>query len=269
MNRNRGAQRLSVCILILTSTVLACQSVAGFNPFATATPTVTQTPTITPTPTFTVTPSPTPTATITLTPTLPPTGMSIEEQTGEGLLVIDYDNKYQFQLPPEWKVVFSSQKDLQAAVDFASDINPDFAKVAQSFKDVDPDIFRLAAINTNQKYTTIKFPTVLTVNAFADPLWSGMPMAFVTAMIEDTILKGATSTTWDASDNANKVEVGTVRGVRAITATNGARATVAELVIAFQANKKLIVIEIATPKEFKDAVLTPFDGIIDSIKVDL
>ncbi len=267
MNQHRGGQRVSVSILILILTVLACQSAAGFNPFATTTPTATQTPTITPTPTFTITSSPTPTATQTLTPTPPPAGISIEEQTGAGPLVIDFDNKYQLQLPPEWKVVFSSQKDLQAAIEFAGNKSPEYAKLIQSFKYVDPDIFRLAAINTNRNYISPKFPTVLTVNAFADPLWSSMPMAFVTAMIEDKILAGATSTTWDAGDNANKVEVGTVRGIRTLTNPNGIRVTITELVIAFQANKKLIVMEIATLKEFKDQVLTPFDGIIDSIKV--
>ena len=84
-------------------------------------------------------------------------------------------------------------------------------------------------------------------------------MGFVTAMIEDNILKGATSTSWDIIDNINKVEIGIVKGTRTITTPNGSPVTIAELVIAFQANEKLIVIDIATSKEFEEAILAPFD----------
>ncbi len=266
MNRNKSIRRSNVFIMSLALILLACQGVGSFNPFATATPTPTAT--FTPTPTFTITPSPTATATQAPTATPRPTGIAVEEQTSGESLVTDYDNNYQFLLPSKWKVVFSTQEDLQQAIDFVRKKDPEYAKMVESFKDVDPDIFRLVAVNIDRKYVSSKFPSALTINAFNDPLASSMPMEFVTAMIEDNILKGATSTSWDVISNANKVEVATVRGIRTITAPNGIHATVAELVIAFRANKKLVVIEIATPKEFKEAILKPFDNIIDSIKVN-
>jgi hypothetical protein len=107
------------------------------------------------------------------------------------------------------------------------------------------------------------------VNAYTDSVAGTMPMAFVTAMIEDNILAGATSTSWDIRNNANQVEVGIVGGTRTISTSNGIHGTFAELVIAFQANKKLIAIEIATPPKFAEQIFAAFDDMIDSIRVDI
>ncbi len=260
MSEANSLPRLSIFIVVLTLTVLACQGMTSLNPFATATPTPTLT--FTPTPTFTLTP------TLTATSTPRPAGMLAGKQPDGTLLVMDYDNDYQFLLPANWVIVFSTEADLEQALQAASQNNPEFARAAEQFKDVDPDVFRLAAANVDPSYSNTGLPTLLTVNAITDPVASTMPMAFVTAMIEDKILKGATSTTWDIIDNANKVEVGMVRGTRTISAPNGVQGTFEELVIAFQANKKLIVIEIAAPWKYAEQILAPFDDIIDSILVE-
>jgi hypothetical protein len=265
MNQNKVTPRVAVFIMMLVLMILACQSVGSFNPFATETPTPTNT--FTPTPTFTVTPSPTLTHTPTSTPL--PTGIVIKEQTGGTSLVIDYDNKYEFLLPPNWAIVFSTQKDLEQAIEQTSEKDPDFAKMAESFKNVDPNVFRLAALNIDRTYISEDSPALLTINAFVDSVTSTMPMSFVTAMIEDSILAGASSTTWDVTNNINNVEVGLVRGAMMISLPNGLSANIQELVISFQSNKKLIVIEIAAPKEFGDQILSPFEGIVDSIKTNI
>lgn len=141
--------------------------------------------------------------------------------------------------------------------------------MAAGFEDADPNIFRLAAWNVDRTYANAAYPAMLTINAFADSMTNTMLMSFVTAMIEDSILEGASSTSWDVIDNANNVEVGIVRGIRTIEIPNALSATVEELVISFQSNKKLIVIEIAAPKEYGEQMLAPFDNIIDSIKVNI
>ena len=265
MHRSIHPQIFIIFTALLALAILSC---AGFsnlpNPFATQTPTPTNT--FTPTATSTVTPSPTATLTPTATPR--PTGMVIKEQTDGTTLVIDYDNRYQFILPAQWKVAFSSQKDLVEAIRDQGDDNPDFAQLADNFKDVDPDIFRLAALNVNRNYVQAGFPTVLTMNAFSDTMASSMPMAFVTAMIEDNTLQGSTSTTWDVVTSASNVEVGIVRGSRTLHLPNGVSVTVQELVIAFQANDKLILMEIVAPKQFAEQLLTPFEQVATSIQID-
>ena len=266
MRQNQGFQWFSIFFAILGLTILSCQGAArGFNLFATETPTATNT--FTPTPTFTVTPSPT--STLTSTPTPRPTGMVIEKQTDGTSLVIDYDNRYQFLLPENWKVVFSSQEDLEQAIQRNSENDPEFAKMAESFKDVNPNIFRLAALNSDRNYVHADFPILLTINAYANSIASTMPMEFVTAMIEDNILQGATSTSWDVVNNGNKVEVGIVKGTRTLNITNEFSPNVHELVIAFQSNKKLIAIEIGAPEQFAEQIFASFENIIDSIKVDV
>lgn len=266
MNDHKRIRLLVSIIGTLALAILSCQGVAGFNPFATATPTPTST--STPTATFTITPSPTVTHTPTATATQPATGVIVEEQGDESLLVTDHENSYQLLLPPNWVVVFSTQKELQQAIQAAGENDPAFAQMAESFKGVDPNIFRLAAMHTERSTISGGFPTVLTVNAYEDPIGSSMPMAFVTTMIEDTVLQGSSATTWDVTDNPNNVEVGIVRGTLTMNLPNGVSANVEELVIAFQIEGKLIVLEIAVPKDLAEQIFSPFDATVDSIKVN-
>ncbi len=161
-------------------------------------------------------------------------------------------------------VIFASQKDLQEAIQG----DPEVTNMSERFNDVDPDVFRLAAMNVDRAYVRAGAPTLLMINAYKDSIASAMPMAFVTSMIENTILQDATSTTWDVIENKNGVEVGIVEGARTF-AFPGANIRVREMVIAFQANKKLIVIEIAVPIAYAEQILAPFDEIIDTIKVNI
>jgi len=50
---------------------------------------------------------------------------------------------------------------------------------------------------------------------------------------------------------------------------NGLSTAVQELVISFQASKKLIVVEIAAPEKFGDQILSPVEESIDFIKTDI
>lgn len=252
-------------IALLALAMLACQGAAGFHPFATDTPTPTNT--STPTPTFTVTPSPTVTQTPSATPR--PTGIVIEQQADETSLVTDYDNRYQFVLPPKWVVVFATEKDLEEAIARQSQGNPEFAQMAEGFRDVDPTVFRLAALHADRGYLAVGFPPLLTVNAHESSVASSMPMEFVTAMIEDTTLQDATSTSWEVIENPGRVEVGIVRGSRTVDLPAQARVAMEVLVIAFQSNKKLILVEVAVPGDVADAFLPSLDPLMDSIRINL
>lgn len=109
MNQNKRIQESVIFIAILLLTILSCQGVGGFNPFATATPTATAT--------FTPSPTPTPTATHTPTPTPRPTGRLKEEQPEGQTVFTDYDNGYQLSFPRGWSVVIPGKDDLQKILD--------------------------------------------------------------------------------------------------------------------------------------------------------
>jgi hypothetical protein len=253
---------------ILALAALSCSGAAdASNLFATDTSTPTNT--FTPSPTVTPSPTSTPTDTPSPSPTPRPAGVKAEEQAHGAALITDYDNHYQYSLPEDWEVVFTSQKDLQQAVQDQASADPEFADIAQGFKDMDPDVFRLAAVNVDRKYfDTSDTPTLLTVNAYEDAIASTMPMAFVTAMIEDNILKDAKNTSWDVTNNGNGVEVGIVTGDNTFSFDNGINVNVEMIVIAFQANNKLIILEIAAPQGYGKEILASFDSMINSIKVE-
>src|SRR5512142_2060058 len=104
MKRSKGLRRFGIGIMIFVWTILACQGVGGFNPFATATPTATATFTPSPTPTFT--------PTFTPTPTPLPTGKLKEEQPDGTTLFTDYDGGYQVTFPQNWIVVLLEKDEL-------------------------------------------------------------------------------------------------------------------------------------------------------------
>jgi hypothetical protein len=267
MKRHASFQRFGFFAGILALAVLSCSGTSSISSlFVTQTPTPTHT--FTPSPTLTHSPTSTPTQTPSPSPTPLPTGVIAEEQQDGTTLVMDYDNHYQYILPENWKIAFTSHADLQQAMTGA-DMDPEFADMVENFKKMDPDVFRLAALNRDPRYTAADSPTILTANAYSDEVASSMPMAFVTAMIEDSLLKDAKSTSWDVIDNGNGVEVGRVTGDVVFNFPDGSKYNVQQIVIAFQANGKLILVDIAAPQEYGQEIMTSFDGMIDSIMVDL
>lgn len=268
MKPRKASQRLRIFTVILTLVILSCSSLGNVsNLLATDTPTPTNT--FTPSPTLTPSPTSTMTQTPSSTPTPMPSGVKADEQPDGTTLILDYDNHYQYILPENWKAAFTSQKDLQQAVQADAGNDPESADMVEQYKNLDPDVFRLAALNIDRQYfDAAGTPTLLTVNAYQDTIASTMPMAFVTAMIEDQILTDARNTSWDVVNNGNGVEVGIVTGENTFSLDNETFVNVELIVIAFQANNKLIMIEIAAPQGYGKEIRTSFDSMIDSIKVD-
>src|SRR5512133_665483 len=164
-------QRCSIFIGLLALAVLSCSGAASVsNLFATDTPTPTNT--FTPSPTLTPGPTSTPTTTPSPTPTPLPTGVHAEKQSDGTTLFTDYDNYYQLSLPLSWEIVFSSQEELQQAVQSAGSKDPKLAEMAENFKNVDANVFRLAAMNIDRKYIRASSLTLLTINTFEDNMAS-------------------------------------------------------------------------------------------------
>jgi hypothetical protein len=267
MKQHKALQRSGIFNAILTLAILSCSSLGNVSSlFATVTPTPTNT--FTPSPTLTPSPTSTSTQTPSPSPTPLPSGVKADEQPDGTTLITDYDNHSQYILPESWKVAFTSQKDLQQAVQADAGSDPDLADMVEQYKNLDPDVFRLAALNVDPRYfDTAGAPTLLTANAYQDTIASTMPMSFVTAMIEDNILADARNTSWDVTTNSNGVEVGIVTGENTFSFDEGMKVNVEMIVIAFQANNKLIVLQIAAPQGYGKEILASFDSMIDSIEV--
>ena len=268
MNPKRNIPMAIFFLLILTVVTISCQGVAGFNPFATETPT----PTLTFTPSPTVTPSSTPTVTPTQTssPTPLPSGATSEEQPDGSTLFTDYDNQYQFAIPEAWFVVPLSSGDIHDIMDKLAEENPQLKNAAAAFEKLDPNVIRVIAINENTKYLYNGFSSNLTVTAVEDKLMSSMPLDFVTGAVEESLKAGGATIIENqtfAANNSNDVEIGTLEFQQTAPTVTGASVPVQSKILMFKSGNKLIMIQLSAPKQFIKELLPVLDQIKDTIKV--
>jgi hypothetical protein len=268
MQQKNNMQTLSLFIAVLALAALSCQGGAGLNLFATETPT----PTLTFTPSPTNTPSPTPTATATETPspTPLPTGATTEEQSDGSTLFTDYDNNFQFNIPEDWLVIPLSSDDLSDILQGLSEENPQLKEIAATFAQLDPDVIRVMAMNKDMKYTVNGFSTNLTVTAIEDKLMSAMPMDFVTGAVEESLKQGGATIVPNeasAADNANGVEIGVLEFQKTTPTATGASVQAHSKILIFNAGSKMIMIQIAAPKQYAGEILPVLDQILDTIQL--
>lgn len=242
----------------LAAAALACKASAVTSLFATPTPTPTATPTVTPTPTFTLTP--TPTSTPTPTPTPLPTGVITQEQADGTTLFIDYDNKYQLALPKGWVVIPMTSDALETAIDLAAERNPEIADEIEVLKDtvgVDTDMFRGVSIYADRDYMEQGFPTNINIMVMGDGSLSSMPLPFISGLLEEEFKKGGAKVLTEGVnevENQNGVEVEYI-DLEQYDPSFGTGLKFNTRILLFQANKKLIIVQLATPKKFSKDIL--------------
>ncbi|MGE5073548.1 MAG: hypothetical protein ACM3MF_08980, partial [Anaerolineae bacterium] len=194
MNQHQLKLFLSASAAVLFLASLACSAAGNLpNPFASPTPTATLT--STPTPTATPAPTSTPTA----TPL--PSGIQLDKQADGATRVQDWDNGYEITVPGNWGLIQMNAQDMSEMIQRSAEVDPQFGEVASMFAEMDPDTVRLIGLDQNPKYLTAEYPTLLVLMAVEDKIAAGLPMAAVTAMLEDKALKGATDTAWDVKQN--------------------------------------------------------------------
>jgi len=148
--------------------------------------------------------------------------------------------------------------------------NPDLKGIANTFKQLDPDVIRVVAINENSDYIFKGFSTNLTITTIDDKLMSSMPLDFVTGAVEDMLeQQGASqvSSHSPATTNANGVEIGTFDFQQSTPTGSGINVDARSKTIIFKANDKVIMVQLATPQQFADELFPILDDIIDSIKL--
>ena len=262
MNPNKTVPKLSVFIVLLTLMVLSCSGVSDIpSLFATETPT----PTVTYTPSPTFTPSPTPTETQTPSPTPRPTGIDIEEQSDGTALFIDYDNRYQLVLPEDWLVIPFKKSAYAEAINKLAKNNPQLAAAAEAFKDMDPSVFRLVAINTNSKYTKNTFASNMNITAYEDEIMGVMPLGFVMGALEEQFKQNGVKVLTEGVnllENSHGVDIEYIQTEQSV---NGIKFQ--QHILVFQANGKLIMIAITTLPQFAKDVFAEGDVIGASVEV--
>jgi len=202
-----------------------------------------------------------------MTPTPRPTGVDADRQADSRTVVRDFDNNYEFILPKEWTAIPLTKEDIDRIVQQMAEQDPEFAKLAESMRTADDNVLRLLGFNTDPKYVKAQNPTLFMLIAIPDKIVGSLPMAGVTAIIEDNTFTGSSDTTWDVVNNPHGVEVGVVQGTYKFVTPEGKTLKTKSKVIAFQANQKLIMIQFITPVQFGAEVLPGVDQIIDTIQL--
>ena len=262
MKRNKKLLFLVLFTSIFTFASLSCGTNLA-NIFATATPT----PTLTFTPTSTFTPSPTATSTPTRTPTSTPlpSGVATQQLSDGSTLFIDYDNKYQLTLHEDWIIIPLVKKDLQVVLDRLGKEDPDIAKAAEAFKNLDSNVIRMAALNRKPEFLEGGYAANITVAALDDPIFSVMPLSFITGALEESFsqqgIKVLTSGV-NVIENAGGVEVEYMDVEQNVSGNK-----VQQRMVVFQSNKKLILITISTLPQFKDEIFQLAEQIGGSIEL--
>lgn len=265
MNRNKGVQRWSVFMMILASTILACQGISALNPFATATPT----PTLTPTATPTITPSPTPTSTPTFTPTATPlpTGKLTEEQPDGTTVFTDYDGKYQVTFPAGWTVVILDEEYIEEALDRLPAQEKGVADMIKSVKNADVnELIRVVGFNfgaqegpytpnINISYDTNPLSAAISLRDLIDYTIAYFPSLNIEVV--DTEIK----------ETSSGIEIGVIEARWSMNATGGQKLNLHQKQVFFKSGKGVVIITFATVKNATVDLSADLEELIESIKL--
>jgi hypothetical protein len=191
--------------------------------------------------------------------------MQNEEQADGSTLFSDYDNKYQLILPEEWVAIPFDQDKLGALVEKLSEDNPKFKDAAEAFKNLDPNVVRVVALNQTKKYFETGAVPNVSITALENEILSAMPLAFVTGALEESFKNNGMTVVSEGVntiDNPNGVEI---EFVEVQQEASGMK--LAQRILVFQSNKKLIMITLTAPEKFKADVFTSGDAIGASVKL--
>ncbi len=190
--------------------------------------------------------------------------MEVEEQSDGTTIFIDYDNKYQLVLPEDWLVIPFNKNDYADAMNKLAKDNPQLAAAAQAFKDMDPKVFRLVAINTNSKYVKNTFASNLNITAYENDLMGAMPLEFVTGALEEQFKQSGIKVLThgvNIIENSHGVDM---QYIETEQTANGIKFE--QKILVFQANRKLIMIAFTTLPQFSKDIFAEEDVIGASVE---
>ena len=194
--------------------------------------------------------------------------MTTEVLQDSSTVFTDYDNKYQFTLPASWIVLPLSMDDIADRLDEVAASNPELSNTAETFRMLDPELVRVVALNEDPQYLYNGFATNISVVAFDEPLLVSMPVAFVTAVLEDNFAQGGATVLTEGANiiyGADGIEVGVIETEMVTPTASGTKITIQSKYLVFQAGGKLMMIQVATPKQFSKEMFAMMDTIGKSV----
>lgn len=122
----------------------------------------------------------------------------------------------------------------------------------------------MVALNDDPQYAKNGFASNLTITAIADQVMSTMPLAFVTGALESSLESNnitVLSSEADLITSEAGVEIGVIETEQPMTTASGTKVTVHSKYLVFQSGGKLVMVQLATEKQFADDL----GGIVDEI----
>ncbi len=259
MGRNKGVRDISVCILILTVTILACQGVSGLNPFATATPTASQT--------ATSTPSPTPTSTPTYTPTSTPrpSGKLKEAQPDGTILFTDYDGGYQMTFSKGWTVIIPEKEDIEEALNSIPEQEQNMSSLIEIAKSVDVNkLIRVFGFNLKAQQGV--YTPNINVSYDTNPALAASSLKdIVDAMAAYYPAMGIQVTHSEMKQTSSGMEIGILEAGWTMKAANNQKVSLAQKQIFFKSGDGVGILTFSTVKNASANLDDDINKLMESI----
>jgi len=243
-------------------------------PTTTPAPTSTRAVTKTPRPWQTMTIAPTATAMPSLTPlptintTLVPTGIKITKQKDNTILVIDYDDKFQFVAPTGWNIApLQGKAPIDRLLTLGKTI-PNINRTSLFLNVLSPNI-AVIGLNTSVTVAGMGYPVVLRMGTLSDPSKSQMQLDIAAKSIRSGLEKaGYKVIQSNAKTYANSVKAIVLDVTEEFQVRQNEQfvtLTVSSRVVIFKASGKLVILSAAAPKQFAESATSAVDKIMASL----
>lgn len=262
--QKRFVFRVHLLLMVLTCASLACQA-GGLVPslFATVTPT----PTVTPSPTVT----PIATATVTPPPTSIPGDVSLEVQADGSTFFTDTKAGFSLLITSTWVCIPANVDDLTPYVEQASENNPQFSQAFSMLQNVDPNILRIMAMDTNMDHYKDNYVPNFSVIALKDPLGAKMPLKNTVQMMGDSIksqFPGIGLLNSGIEQVSSDFSYGYNEWKTPMTTQDGAVVKVFQKQVFFSIQDYFVVMTLSAHSDRYDEVLLDFNTIMETIQMN-
>jgi hypothetical protein len=167
-------------------------------------------------------------------------------------------------LTEDWVIIPVAKEDFEVVLDELGREDTNIAQPAERFKDLESDILRMAALNRKSEYLVGGYASNITVTAIEDPIFSVMPLSFITGALEESFTQQGIkvlTTGVNVIENPNGMDVEYMDVEQSLSGLK-----VQQRVVVFQSNKKLILITISTPPQFKAEIFPMAEQIGSSVE---
>ena len=215
-------------------------------------------------PTETPSPTTTPSPTITPSPTKPTERTTLSEMEDNSTQFFDYQAGLKLTVPEGWLTVrLSEQEYLDAWLLAVKDLV--LQHELESINDLDPDIFRLHALNTQDEYVYEGQGSSIAVLFIDGDTQELKLIAEAELQLKD--FENYELITSEYPERADDLELFTLEEQWQVTSSTDKQVTLYHKRAAFKVSAGTVYIDLYVPSEIKDEVLPEFDTMIEQLSV--